>query len=179
MVYNTPQHPHPPTATHCLYTVYCTLGTGEGVGGGEIREKVEGQQYTSIVPSSIGPTVGRKYQPWVNEWMMYLVYKICLTHAANSVNRSILKKSRHLGYGVFIVHSSISAAIAYSYHLTVHVAMQRSSLYKNFCSAIKWIFYCVCTAIILCPRDIHRLSYRLWLVNLRAEVNFKSYLWKC
>jgi hypothetical protein len=26
---------------------------------------------------------------------------------ANSVNRSILKKSRHIGFGVFIVHSSM------------------------------------------------------------------------
>ncbi len=35
-------------------------------GGGGVREKVEVQQYTSIVPSSMGATVhklGRKYQP--------------------------------------------------------------------------------------------------------------------
>ncbi len=34
--------------------------------GGEVREKEEGQQYTSIVPSSMGATVhklGRKYKP--------------------------------------------------------------------------------------------------------------------
>jgi hypothetical protein len=45
--------------------------------GGEVREKVEGQQYTSIVTSSMGATVhklGRKYQPWVN---VSPVYKIC------------------------------------------------------------------------------------------------------
>ncbi len=28
-------------------------------------------------------------------------------NAAKSVNRSILKKSRHIGFGVFIVHSSM------------------------------------------------------------------------
>jgi hypothetical protein len=28
-------------------------------------------------------------------------------NAANSVNRSILKKSGHIGFGVFIVHSSM------------------------------------------------------------------------
>jgi hypothetical protein len=28
-------------------------------------------------------------------------------NAAKSINRSILKKSRHLGFGVFIVHSSM------------------------------------------------------------------------
>jgi hypothetical protein len=62
MVYNTTQHtptpPPPPTATHCLYILYCTFTLGRG----DVREKVEGQQYTSIVPSSMGATV----QPWVN-----------------------------------------------------------------------------------------------------------------
>ncbi len=68
------------------------------LGGGEVREKVEGQQYTSIVPSSMGATVdklGRKYQPWVKH------------NAAKSVNRSILKKSQHTRIGVFIVHLSM------------------------------------------------------------------------
>ncbi len=32
------------------------------------------------------------YQPWVN---VYPVHKICSTHVAKSVNRSILEKSRH------------------------------------------------------------------------------------
>ncbi len=67
-------------------------------------EKVEGQQYASIVPSSMGATVhklGRKYLPLVN---VSPVYKI---NAAKSVNMSILRKSRHIGFGVFIVHSSM------------------------------------------------------------------------
>jgi len=39
---------------------------------------------------------------------MYLQSIKSVKHnAANSVNRSILKKSRHLGFGVFIVHSSM------------------------------------------------------------------------
>jgi hypothetical protein len=36
------------------------------MGEGEVREKIEGQQYTSIVPSSMVAKVhklGRKYQP--------------------------------------------------------------------------------------------------------------------
>ncbi len=93
MVYNTTQHPPPPPATHCLYILYVYFGKG-----GEVREKAEGQQYTSIVPLSMGPTVhklGRKYQPWGN---VFPVYKISCTHAAKSVNRSILKKSRHWGF---------------------------------------------------------------------------------
>jgi hypothetical protein len=72
MVYNTTQHP---TATHGLYkhTVHLLWKWR----GREVREKVEGQQYTSRVPSSIGATVhklGQKYQPRVN---VSLVFKIC------------------------------------------------------------------------------------------------------
>jgi hypothetical protein len=40
-----------------------------GMEGGEVREKVEGQQYTSIVPSSMGATIhklGEKI-PTMNE----------------------------------------------------------------------------------------------------------------
>ncbi len=45
MVYNTTQHPPPPppTATHCTFT--------EG-GGGEVREEVEGKQYTRGVENT-------------------------------------------------------------------------------------------------------------------------------
>jgi hypothetical protein len=74
MVYNTTQHPHPtpPTASQCLYIYF-----GKGGRGEEVRKKVEGQQYTSIVPASMGATVhklGRKYQQCVNASP---VYKIC------------------------------------------------------------------------------------------------------
>jgi hypothetical protein len=104
MAYNTLNtiHPHPPTHSHTM-SVYTAHLLWEG-GRGEVREKVEGQLNTSIVPSSMGPTVhklGRKYQPLVN---VSPIYKICRTHAAMSVNRSILKQSRHIGFGV-IVHS--------------------------------------------------------------------------
>ncbi len=88
MVYNTaqppPPHPHPQSHTVCL-VLYVYLGRGGG------QREVEGQQYTSKVPSSVGATVqklGRKYQPWV-----FPVYKINKKHAAKSVNRSILKKA--------------------------------------------------------------------------------------
>ncbi len=52
MVYNTTIHPTtlpPPTETHCLYILYIYFGKGGGVG--EVREKVEGQQYTRGVPT--------------------------------------------------------------------------------------------------------------------------------
>jgi hypothetical protein len=47
MIYNTtqhpPPHPHPQPHTVCIYSTF-TLGRGGGVG--EVREKVEGQQFT-------------------------------------------------------------------------------------------------------------------------------------
>jgi hypothetical protein len=49
--------PHPHNHTLSVNTVHIVWE------GGEVREKVEGQQYTSIVPSSMGATVhklGRK-----------------------------------------------------------------------------------------------------------------------
>jgi hypothetical protein len=79
--------------------------------GGEVREKVEGQQYTSIVPSSMGATVhklGRKYQQSVT---VSPVFKSVKQNAAKSVNRSILKKSRHIGFCIFKVPSSSDSAV--------------------------------------------------------------------
>ncbi len=58
--FNTPT---PPPQPHTV-CIYCTFSLGGGEGG-DVREKVEGQQNTSIVPSSMGATVhklGQKYQ---------------------------------------------------------------------------------------------------------------------
>jgi hypothetical protein len=64
MAYSTIQHPqlpHPHSQhTLSVYTVHLVWE------GGEVREKLEGQQYTSIAPSSLGATahkLGQKYQP--------------------------------------------------------------------------------------------------------------------
>ena len=55
MVYSTIQHPHPHPHSDTLF-VYTVHLVWEG--GGEVREKKgEGQQFTSIVPSSMGATV--------------------------------------------------------------------------------------------------------------------------
>jgi hypothetical protein len=43
-----------------------------------------------------------------DEWMYLQSIKSVKHNAANSVNRSILKKSRHIGFGVFIVRSSMT-----------------------------------------------------------------------
>ncbi len=72
MVYKTTQHPH----SHTL-SVYIVHLVWEGEKVGEVIEEVDGQQYTSMVPSPMGATVhklGRKYLPWVN---VSPVYKIC------------------------------------------------------------------------------------------------------
>ncbi len=65
----------PPPATHCLYILYIYFGKG-GRGGGEVREKVEGQQYTSIVPSSLGAAVHSWVENTNHEWM-HCISKIC------------------------------------------------------------------------------------------------------
>jgi hypothetical protein len=51
MVYKSTQHPPSPspTATHCLYILY--IGKGGG-GLGEVREEVEGQQFTRGVENT-------------------------------------------------------------------------------------------------------------------------------
>jgi hypothetical protein len=53
MVYSTTPPPSPSHShTLSVYTVHLVWEEG----GGEVREKVEGQQYTSIVPLSMGAT---------------------------------------------------------------------------------------------------------------------------
>ncbi len=86
MVYNTTQHPPPPQPhTVCsLYILYIKFGNGEG----EVRVKVEGQQYTSIVPSSMG---GQQFTSWVEntnyEWMYLQSIKSVKNNATKSINR--------------------------------------------------------------------------------------------
>jgi hypothetical protein len=54
---------------------------------------------------------------------MYLQSIKSVKHnAAKSVNRSILKKSRHIGFGVFIVHSSMTCIV-------IHIC--KNSIYQR------------------------------------------------
>ncbi len=85
--------PPPPPDSHILsvYTVHLVWE-----GGGTVREKVEGQQYTSYQQICTN-----------HEWMFLQSIKSVKHNAANSINMSILKKSRHWGFGVFKVHLSM------------------------------------------------------------------------
>ncbi len=47
---STPPHPPPPTNKHCLYLPYVYCGKGGEVG--EVKEKVEGQQFTRGVENT-------------------------------------------------------------------------------------------------------------------------------
>jgi hypothetical protein len=97
MVYNTIQHPPPhPPQSHTV-CVYCTFSLGRGRGG-EVREKVEGATVHKL---------GRKY----HERMFLQSIKSVKHKAAKSVNRPILKESQHIGFVVFIIHSSMLALL--------------------------------------------------------------------
>jgi hypothetical protein len=60
-----------PTVTHCLYTIYCTLGRG---GGGRRSARRYSRVATVHKYSSFLHKLGRKYKPWVN---VSPVCKIC------------------------------------------------------------------------------------------------------
>jgi hypothetical protein len=96
---STPPHHPPQPHTVCIYTVHLVWEGGRG----EVREKVEGQQCTSITPWSMG--AGQQFTSWVantnHEWMCLQSIKSVQHNAAKSVNRASLKKSRHIGFGVF------------------------------------------------------------------------------
>jgi hypothetical protein len=102
MVYYTTQEPPlPQPHTVCIY---CTFSLGRG---GEVREKVEGQPYTRIVTRPWGQQFTSWVENTINECMYLQTIKSVKHNAAKSVHRSILKKSQHFGFGVFIVHSSM------------------------------------------------------------------------
>ncbi len=78
--------PPPPPHTHTVY-IYTV------------------HKYSSFVHWGNSSQAGSKIP--TNEWKYLQSIKSVKHNAANSVNRSILKKSRHIGFGVFIVHSSM------------------------------------------------------------------------
>ncbi len=105
---NTPPPPLTPPQPHMsVYTVlYVYFGKGGGGYGGGQREGRGAtiHKYCSFVYG------GNSSQPRVH---VCPVYEICETHAAKSIKRSILKQSRHLGFGVFLVNSSMSSVLEF------------------------------------------------------------------
>jgi hypothetical protein len=104
---STPSHP-PHSHTLSVCTVHL-VWEGGGKGGqrkGRVATVVH--KYSSFVH-------GGKFTSWVentnHEWMYLQSIKSVRHNAAKSISRSILKKSRHLGFGVFIVNSSMSTGI--------------------------------------------------------------------
>jgi hypothetical protein len=96
MVYTAQFTPHPPPPPQTL--TVCINSTFSLVRGEEVREKIEGQQFTSIVHGGNRSQAGSKIP--TNEWMYFQNIKSVKHIAATSVNRSILKKSRHIEIGL-------------------------------------------------------------------------------
>jgi hypothetical protein len=76
------------------------------------------------------------------KWLCLQSIRSVKHNAAKSVSRSILKKSRHIGFGVFLVHSSIcltpivNRISNISYHLqycTCFVPVDKSSVQNPTC----------------------------------------------
>ncbi len=98
--------PPPQTHTVCLY---CTFSLGRGGGGQKEGRGATVHEYSSFIHGGNSSQAGSKMP--TNEWMYLQSIKSVKHNAANSVNRSSLKKSRHIGFGVFIVHSSMVGTI--------------------------------------------------------------------
>ncbi len=102
MVYSTIQHPPPPQShTLSVYIVHLVWegGRGEAEGGQREGRGATVHNYCSFVHGGNSSQAGSKIQ--TTEWMYLQSIKSVKHNAAKSVNRSILKKSRH------IVHSSM------------------------------------------------------------------------
>jgi hypothetical protein len=116
-------NPHPPPHSHTLsvYTVHLVPEGGGGGGGGLGQREGRGatvHKYSSSIQGGNSSEAGLKI-PTMSECIMYLQSIKSVKHnAPKFVNRSILKKSRHKGFGVFIVHSSM--------HSTVHTSAVQS-----------------------------------------------------
>jgi hypothetical protein len=99
-LWSTVQFPPPLRHTLSVYTLnFIWVG-----GGGEDRRATV-HKYSSFVHGGKSSQAGSEIP--TNEWMYLQSIKSVKQNAANSVNRSI---SRLIGFGVFIVHSSMRRA---------------------------------------------------------------------
>ncbi len=126
MVYSTIQHnstPPPPHSHTLSVHIYCTMYIqfGREGRGATVHKYIKflrpwGQQFTSWVEKQT-----------MSKCISTLQSINSVNHnAAKSVNRSILKKSRHIGFVVFIIHSSMGRRM--------HACLSlRLSLYRVSC----------------------------------------------
>ncbi len=98
---STPSQPHSHTLS--VYTVNLVWERG---GGGQIEDRgATVHKYSSFVHGGNSSEAGRNTNH--HEWMYLQSIKSVKHNAAKFVERSILKKSRHMRFGVFIVQSSM------------------------------------------------------------------------
>ncbi len=92
---STPPPSPPQTHTVCINSKF-SLGRG---GGGQREDRgATVHKYSSFVHGGNSSQAGSKIP--TNEWMYLQSIKSVKHNAAMSVNRSILKKSRHIGIGL-------------------------------------------------------------------------------
>jgi hypothetical protein len=99
MVYTAQFTSHlPPPQTHTV-CINSTFSLGRGGGGQREDRGATVHKYSSIVHGGNSSQAGSKIP--TNEWMYLQSIKSVKHNAALSINRSILKKSRHIGIGLF------------------------------------------------------------------------------
>ncbi len=95
----------------------------------------------------------RKYQPWVN---------LSVKSAAKSVNRSILKKSRHLGFDVFIVHSSMPRTLL---SLFLLYFIFPTLYFSIFCAVAFITLHLYSTYVSFLYFHFSKISFLSWVVS--------------
>jgi hypothetical protein len=97
MIYTAQFTPHPPPPQTLTVCINSTFSLGRGRGGQREDRWATVHKYSSFVHGGNSSQAGSKIP--TNEWM-YQSIKSVKHNAAMYVNRSILKKSRHIGIGL-------------------------------------------------------------------------------
>ncbi len=135
---------------------------------------------------------GQQFTSWVentsHEWMYLQSIKSVKHNAAKSVNRSILKKIRHIGFGVFIVQSSMVGRMDKKitsrtvsiiiWHLRLDLFLLNYKSRDKYCTiptyVTQWNNYIVHVHAVLIGSsfDIYKLDFSIYLLlrNRRSWV---------
>ncbi len=98
MVYTAQFTPHPPPSQKLTVCINSTFSLGREGGGQRENRGATVHKYSSFVHGGKSSQAGSKIP--TNEWMYFHSIKSVKHNAAMFVNRSILKKSRHIGIGL-------------------------------------------------------------------------------